>query len=865
MQELSDESLRLIEAEFDAHRRHVEATREAYERQKAAALTQKAADLRATLGGLDAQVAASRVARQTLRSQLLTKKVHVQSQMAQQLELQREAWHVTRSHELEEAARRRLDLEQLQQKRQHLERLEQTSMIQLDAIDAERSRRRQRDVNQIEHLLVKGSVLERQLPHDALLDIVAETTPTIQSAHFANECEGRLRIEHEQATHRRHDQLRQLNADRAALEEREEELRQKQRELHYLASKGVDFLVEIEFGHAPPVELILKNMPDEIPAPDTDVDTIDDVLDDATKWLASGDATLASIAQSIPLSTLPVPCPVRPVSPLPRTPTAMLLQSLVCDLIDQILETLPAPLVKADVLAQQRIWRDTRRNLRRVARRERYQRAIHHVRDALVDDVVHSMILDLWTEACAARHGVRSLLLTALQRVLCQPDQNEAVSSALEELQTRRRRQDQVDASCLVLISSVLRPRPPPPPTTALPTKPATVQVYAALPPPMEIARRRIAPPEPTMVTVQRAYWKHVRLTPVVLSAKSRHSIDHVLTRGRHLYVVGTKGDVTVIDMTTDVVVREVQGSNPITHLDIGLMPGYFLTVCKKQTALLSVNAASLRTVATWTKADLTRPSYTIDDVVLGHIWPSISIVGAPTSVVVGTKDGAVVRLQLCRPQRAASTDTRDFFHGHNSPIVYLGHRGTDLVSVDVAGVVCFWTTAPRYRTGFGWWAPSATVHLNSTVHAAEITSTGAHLALLVGGAGSTQILQLTLPDLALVPVEIHLPRLRPPFELALLPPVEGLPGDSALVSYEGILFVYSLWTGTAVSSTPLKETMVSLSASHDRILGLVKGKIACFRVDDATSAADFAASVHHTNARPAPTMVRTPDGCFES
>ncbi|KDO21634.1 hypothetical protein SPRG_12874 [Saprolegnia parasitica CBS 223.65] len=261
MQELSDESLRLIEAEFDAHRRHVEATREAYQRQKAAALTQKATDLRATLGDLDAQVAASR--------------------MAQQLELQREAWHVTRSHELEEATRRRLDLEQLQQKRQHLERLEQTSMIQLDAIDAERSRRRQRDVNQIEHLLVKGSVLERQLPHDALLDIVAETTPTIQSVHFSNECEGRLRIEHEQATHRRHDQLRQLNADRAALEEHEEKLRQKQRELHYLASKGVDFLVEIEFGHAPP-----------IPAPDTDVDTIDDVLDDAAKWLASGTSTL---------------------------------------------------------------------------------------------------------------------------------------------------------------------------------------------------------------------------------------------------------------------------------------------------------------------------------------------------------------------------------------------------------------------------------------------------------------------------------------------------------------------------------------------------------------------------------------------
>ncbi|EQC27301.1 hypothetical protein SDRG_14922 [Saprolegnia diclina VS20] len=857
MQELSDESLRQIEAEFDAHRRHVEATRDAYQRQKAAALTQKAVDLRGTLSDLDAQVAASRVARQTLRSQLLTKKAHVQSQMAQQLELQREAWHVTRSHELEEAARRRLDLEQLQTQRHHLERLEQTSMVQLNAIDAERSRRRQHDVSKIEHLLVKGSVLERQLPHDALFNIVAETSPAIDSVHFANECEGRLRIEHEQATHRRHDQLRQLNADRAALEKQEEDLRQKQRELHYLASKGVDFLVEIEFGHAPPVELILKNMPDEIAMPDADVDTIDEVLDDATKWLASGDTTLAAIAQSIPSSAPPVPSPLRPLSPLPRTPTTMLLQSLVCDLIDQILEMLPAPLVRANVLAQQCVWKDTRRNLRRVARRERYQRAVHLVRDALLDDVVHSTILDLWSEASAAQHGVRSLLLTALQRVLCPPDQNDAVSSAFDELQTRRRRQDLEVSTSVILVASVLQPRPPPPPTAVLSMKPATLQVYTELPTPIDIAKRRIVPPDQTMVTVQRAYWKHVRLAPVVISATLRHSIAHIYARGRHVYVVGAKGDVSIVDITTNVVVREVPGSNPIAHLEIGLVPGYLLTVQKKHTDLLSLNTAGARTVATITKDDVARPSYTVDDVVLGHILPSVSVVGAPTSAVVGTKDGAIIRLQLRRLLRPASTDARDFFHGHNSPITYLGHRGTDLVSADVAGVVCFWTMTPQYRTGFGWWVPSATVNLSATIHAAAITSTATHLALLVGGALQPQILQLSLPDLLLEPIEILLPRLRPPTEFALLPPVEGLPMDYALVSYEGILFVYSLWTGTPVSSTPLKESMVSLSAAHDRILGLIKGKITCFRIDDATSGADFAASVHHTGARPVPTMIR--------
>ncbi|OQR85561.1 hypothetical protein ACHHYP_11692 [Achlya hypogyna] len=895
MPDLNEETLRQLEAEFAAHQRQVQEAREAFLLKKATAAQGEKAAMHATLADLNAQVAASRVARQTLRSQLLDKKASAAAQAAKEDALRRDTWYVQRNHQLEETALRRLELDELQHQRRIMEQQADVVLAQLTAIDAEKRRRRESKAHQIEHLVAKGSILAQQLQHEALLAtlVLEEPSPAkTVGQRFASACEGRLWIEQEKAIHQRHDTLRQLNANRHALQQKEEDLWHQQRELENVASNGIDFLVDIHLGGAAPTTHFDVSYPKETNATvskDAD-DCDDDVLALAAKWLATGDATIAAMEREIPCP----PSPPRPLSPVARTPTTLLVHRLLQDIIDAILKALPAPVDKVEVLRQRREWKATRASLRRVVRRERRQHILFCLRDELLSTVIHELLVEMWEEASNSRRAVSALLTSVLSATLCPqrpPVYVQMLVGALEELRRERLREDDEANSFVPLTRLAHTPVPPNRATSPMTTKIAP-SANVQLPPLLDLKTRRIEAPSTTLTTVQLAYWKHVQLTPDSLSFKVKFSIDQVACAPSYLILTGAKGDIAIADAVTGDILREtVQPA--VQNIHTAPVSSHFMTVNKEQKATLFAvtNSTGLVPVVQVSKADLVRPDYVVDDIVMAHVLPSVSLVGAPMSFVVGTSDGTLVKLNrglgVARPlcglalgtmEPLTTVDTtqphrstialppmseyprREFMHGHNAAITFIGHCDMDLVSADVSGVICYWQYTPEWFSGFGWWKPSRTVYINAPVHAGSITTDGTLLVLLVGSASppvTLELVQLTLPALDLMPTQLQLPLLRPPLKFQLLPRLEGLPGEYAVVSFEGILFVYSLATGAAVSSTPLKENMTSICIAQDRVVGLVRGKVLSMRIRDCTPSAVVEASIRHTGVVPVSTMVR--------
>lgn len=71
----------------------------------------------------------------------------------------------------------------------------------------------------------------------------------------------RQRFEEEQT--QSEELITKLNRERARLVDQELQLQQRKRQHRALVSKGLDFLSEIELGHAPPVEFLVANHVDD--------------------------------------------------------------------------------------------------------------------------------------------------------------------------------------------------------------------------------------------------------------------------------------------------------------------------------------------------------------------------------------------------------------------------------------------------------------------------------------------------------------------------------------------------------------------------------------------------------------------------
>ncbi|OQR88806.1 hypothetical protein THRCLA_10088 [Thraustotheca clavata] len=894
--EVEEERLRQVEAEFEAHRKQVEAARKAFQKTKYDTIERQRVEMSTKLIDLDAQIAASRVTRQALRKKLLEKKVEAHEHIVQQEQLQKDAWIIQRSHELEEVARKRICLENIQKQHKHLDELSNKTCLQLQAIDAERQKRRIEKENQIEHLITKGSMLEKQFQNDTIIEKISDIDAmgNVDFIHFSNECQGQLRIEQEKSLNHRHKELMQLNAERKKLLEQEEELRRKKQEFDYISTKGIDYLVEMEFGQAPPLEFIIKNMPNEPPLVDFPDDSNEDILVQATRWLESGENTLAELEKAIPEVNKPQICLTEPLQ-RPNTPIHNLCENLVDEIIRLAMDAIPVPKSKAELKQEDRLWRTTKLNLIRVMRRENRKQVPIQVRNQLLDEVVNEILHHVLNEFLDTKKCIEDVWFKSCFAIICPnspPVYESLLKNALHQLNLHRTANDVHQGTILNELSQTLK--------ASAPQKEEPKQVVplnVKLPKEINVSAIIFENPNATLVAVQLAYWKHITHDPLDTKSTSRISIDSVFLHDKYVYMTGPKGEIYIYNIETAKIIREQKASQSgITMLHATSAYGSFISVNKKGQATLSISSDSIQPIVQVTKDDLTRPRYAVDDIVCGHILPCYTIIGMPMSFLVGTKDGTIARLNrgvgvgqpVCgisiatteplavleidkAKQHTMSIDIppksiypkREFFHGHNAAICFLDHIGLDIVSADVSGVVCFWKYDILNFSGFGWWNPTSTINLNSFIHCAALSIEDNKLIVLTGLNETTkkssqcQVLQLELPILNICDIELKLPLLRPPFEFALVPRVEGLPGDNIVVCYENILFIYSLATGKAVISIPLKSPMTSLSATDTYIAGIVCGKLSIFRLNDKTPGDVLLTSLQHTKVHPGKNMIQ--------
>ncbi|KAF0686850.1 Aste57867_21378 [Aphanomyces stellatus] len=903
--DINEELLRQFEEEFEVHKTKLEQAREAVKHQKSLAIQHEIQSKNAALAQLDGHVIDARESRKALRKQLTEKRMQMKVHLAEQQELKRNTWNVERDHCLEDAAHRRLELARLQDERKRIESLLDVATIQLDAIESEKARRHESQADTIARLLTRGAVLKQQLD-DGLLS-VPEVHESIQ-AHdrFVDECQSLRLVQQEQAAATAHARLKQLNDERTKLLAEEEALRDRERQHAYLTDKGVDFWVEMKLGHAPPVELVLKNMPasESSVTLDDNNDALDEVLAQAIEMVATGESKLtimtndiASIERTRFASMEENGHATRPydgsLGIQSYTPSQLGTQSFVLELVLDLIDELPLAAVAttlAELKTQTRQWKATQRQLAKARRRHAKAQAVVLWHHALLDDVVDEVLRDVYKELHTTHQRFASMVTSTLLQALlpsttaADDPRRPLLASTLGEIQRQRQQNSSKrfhDTPGLVpfdlhRLSQAVVEKPPDGgegPTAASSTKKkwfggaaSSVSEETKLPairaPPAAtvVALNQVphVDPPPALITAEKTYWRYVELEPVPMTLPiATTTCVHIgVCQGRLvLYAGGAKGEVVVLDLVDRTVL--LQCLDPVkagltTAIDAFASHVLVMSATSPQLKLWTMrptpkaNAPSL--VFGLTKDDLSRPGTA--DISAGCFAPALSLVGTPTSVVVGTQDGSIVRLNRspddCRAVVGSADARRETFQFHRAAIVAVAHVATDvLVSVDVTGIVALWDYSPRAFTGFGWFAPTATLGLDlhgGIIQQAHVTTMllPPRLVVFVYDAAKRygQVVQVALSThqpLHVVPVVIRLGCAPPAPPFALLPPLEGLPTTDYIVFLATTITIYSLATGAAVGPTPSTtiSPSVSLTVGGNFIVGCGNGKLMALILHD--------------------------------
>ncbi len=129
--DINEEMLRQFEEEFEQHRLQLERARETFKHKKTMEIQRQIESMQSGLMELENQVKSNRDTRKSLRLTLMEKKAKIQTQMVAQQHLKRDTWHLERSHQLEEAAQKRLELEKIQEERQNMVQRHAIHMIEI--------------------------------------------------------------------------------------------------------------------------------------------------------------------------------------------------------------------------------------------------------------------------------------------------------------------------------------------------------------------------------------------------------------------------------------------------------------------------------------------------------------------------------------------------------------------------------------------------------------------------------------------------------------------------------------------------------------------------------------------------------------
>ncbi|CAK4340299.1 unnamed protein product [Aphanomyces euteiches] len=856
MSDINEEMLRQFEEEFEAQRMKVEQARDAVKHKKSLAVQARIEMAQTTLQQLDGQVLDARETRKSLRQRLNDKRSRLKQVAVDQQELKRSTWHIERAHQLEDAAQRRLELERIQNERTRVESMLTLASMQLDEIEAERKRRNETGIEAMQRLMNRGTVLKQQLNEGQLnVPELHSVLDTEGHEQFIEECHGLRRVQAEQQHMKLQEKMQKLNAERKKLADLEDDLLR--RELALTGQTGAQTVNYTELD-----------------------DNIDDVIALATKLLDAGMLTISKSIYGLNLLGTNMTADSSSHTPIilaspgdyvydgalgeqSYAPWQLSTRKFVLELVLELISNLPIESLR-DLKAARRQWRATEKRLARAHRRRVKDEAVLAFHGSLMTDVIDEMLRDIFVDLESIYRRMTSLVTQSILQTLVVPNRP-LLESSFHELRRRRSRSDnavaddffsrhQITQKLVKLNSGVSPPKKSRwrfgNTTAEQSAKSSAESNILPTTRPVHLDKLEYKASPPALIALEAAYWTHITLTSKAVTLPIAASC--VYLDESTLFVGGSKGELVIFDMASLTVLHQRLDPPPPS-----LAPTSFNVFSKHVLAIspgvlsfwttrpLKDSQSTLAVVFHLSNRDLDHSeSLSKDDTIsVGNFAHGISLGGTPTSLLVGTERGLIVRLhrspEECRPicgYPLTASKRQERLHYHRTAVVSLGLIAPRrVISVDKSGVVCLWNL--NEMTGFGWFEPDDSIQLlgRGVVHQAQHTHDRLVILVFDESKGEGQVVQVTWTnELAVVPVSLRIGCASPPPPFASLPRVQGFPGEYVALMAT-TLTIYSLTTGKAVGIVPpeCKYVAASVSAGPGYIVGCGRGKVMAFAIQD--------------------------------
>ena len=270
----AEKELEKMQQRLEDDRRKYEMLKDIRKKKQQAAMHARATELSARLQELETQESDERFKRVQLRGRLQKLREEEKSKEDRERELSKQLWVLERDHAVEEIAELKMKAAAIRAKREAVTLQLDIADTHVTTIEEERVQRGRSNYDKLKDMLSHADTLQQQLEAGGFDEVQKASAATKlldqvetgknqgdggQLFKLSDEVENMRKMQREREASLRANHLKQLNAKRKELHDRQMQITIERRNLRLLQRKGADALADIEFGHGPPLEYIIAN------------------------------------------------------------------------------------------------------------------------------------------------------------------------------------------------------------------------------------------------------------------------------------------------------------------------------------------------------------------------------------------------------------------------------------------------------------------------------------------------------------------------------------------------------------------------------------------------------------------------------
>ena len=274
--DLEYDELHAMEMQVEAQQQALREKKDRYKKRQQQQMHVRADELQNRLKALEEAEKQERRVRLEMRTKLTGLREHDAEDNEEEKKLGEQLWTFERDAQIEELTRMKMQIQQLHMEREKMEARLDYNTVQVTAIEDVLVSRGDADLIQLQNILnkadvLKESMLKGELDRNELFDkedrrsmatkVIEEAKGEGDDAAFklSDEVEMRRRKERERNRQNRSEKLRELNEQRRLINQQQMASVRKEKDHRLLMERGLELLVDIELGVAPPLKYILEN------------------------------------------------------------------------------------------------------------------------------------------------------------------------------------------------------------------------------------------------------------------------------------------------------------------------------------------------------------------------------------------------------------------------------------------------------------------------------------------------------------------------------------------------------------------------------------------------------------------------------